>query len=291
MDASSSHCSRWAAATLVVAVAGLRLVYLAWFCPLDLAPDEAYYWDWSRQLDWSYQSKGPLVAWLIRASCEVFGATVLAIRVPAVVCGSLLLAGLYVLTVQVHRSERLGFGVVAVALTLPIVAAGSMLMTIDAPFTCAWTWALVFGHRAACRSTAWAWPMAGVCICIGLLAKHTMVLWLPSFVLFLLTTPAMRALLCRPGFWVMTGIGSLGGVPILLWNASHHWPMLRHTQIHAGLESDALLNPLGPLHFLATQFALMLGFWFAAWLWAMWQHRPTRESSPDLRFLGWMSAP
>src|ERR1700736_5637229 len=104
---------RWPAlaAGLIVAAAGVRLAYLALACPLDLAPDEAHYWDWSRHLDWSYYSKGPLVAYLIRASCFLFGSLarwligneMLAVRLPAVLCGSLLLVSLYVLTVQVFK--------------------------------------------------------------------------------------------------------------------------------------------------------------------------------------------
>src|SRR5262245_57768479 len=109
MEPGVSNRYRYAAFMLVVAVTVLRLVCLANFCPLDLAPDEAYYWDWSRRLDWSYHSKGPLVAWLIRLSCEALGNTVFAVRLPAVLCGSLLLAGLYVLLVQVHRSDKLAF--------------------------------------------------------------------------------------------------------------------------------------------------------------------------------------
>src|SRR5262249_11516765 len=99
----------WLALALVLAAAALHLLYLANDCPLDLAPDEAHYWDWSRNIDWSYYSKGPLVAWLIRASCELIGpwseeatgSLMFAVRLPAVVCGSLLLVSLYVLTVQV----------------------------------------------------------------------------------------------------------------------------------------------------------------------------------------------
>src|SRR5205085_3106439 len=99
---------RFLAILLVFASAILRLLYLANHCPLDLAPDEAHYWDWSRHLDWSYYSKGPLVAYLIRAGCAVAGSwsqrlignEMLAVRLPAVVCGVLLLGSLYVLTVQ-----------------------------------------------------------------------------------------------------------------------------------------------------------------------------------------------
>src|SRR5438034_9753299 len=118
---------RWRAlaALLIVGAAVLHVVYLATNCPLDLAPDEAHYWDWSRHLDWSYYSKGPLVAYLIRAGCELAGAwsqrltanEMLAVRLPAVLCGSLLLVSLYVLTTQVFRREALALGVVALALT------------------------------------------------------------------------------------------------------------------------------------------------------------------------------
>src|SRR4051812_29940260 len=110
-EASQPSAWRWRllAAFLIFGSAGLRLAYLATNCPLDLAPDEAHYWDWSRHLDWSYYSKGPLVAYLIRAGCAVAGlwsrqaaaGDMLAVRLPAVLCGSLLLVSMYVLTIQV----------------------------------------------------------------------------------------------------------------------------------------------------------------------------------------------
>src|SRR5688572_7561843 len=109
----------WAALILIVSAALLRLAYLAFLSPFDLSCDEAHYWDWSRQLDWCYYSKGPLVAWLIRVSCSLFGDTTFAVRLPAVICGSLLLFGLHMLTRQVHQCDKLAFGVVAIALTLP----------------------------------------------------------------------------------------------------------------------------------------------------------------------------
>jgi len=123
------------------------------------------------------------------------------------------------LTLHVYQNDKLAFAVTALALTLPVIAAGSMLMTIDAPFTCAWMWALVFGFRAVFRESRWAWPAAGACLMLGVLAKHTMVLWVPSFVLFTLGQPKLRILLARPAFWVMISIGCLGAVPIVAWNA------------------------------------------------------------------------
>src|SRR5205823_12071711 len=139
---------RWRllAALLILGAAGLHVTYLALRCPLDLAPDEAHYWDWSRHLDWSYYSKGPLVAWLIRASCELFGSLSVeltgslaaAVRLPALLCHAATMAAWYVLAAGVFRSPRLGLAVIALAAALPVVRIGAVVMTIDPPFLACW---------------------------------------------------------------------------------------------------------------------------------------------------------
>jgi 4-amino-4-deoxy-L-arabinose transferase-like glycosyltransferase len=290
---------RLLAAVLILGAAGLRLLYLASDCRLDLAPDEAHYWDWSRHLDWSYYSKGPLVAYLIRAGCalagswseRLAGSDMLAVRLPAVVCGSLLLVSLYVLTVQVFGRERLALAAVALALTLPVVTAGSSLMTIDAPYACCWGWALVLAYQAVWRRSAWAWPAAGLVVGVGILAKYTMVLWLPSLGLFLLTSPGHRRLLYRPGFWVLNAVAAGCCLPILVWNMRHGWVTVKHLFRLSGLHSGPAVHWEGPLVFVGVQFALLLGFWFVVWAAAMVRHRPWAEPDDRLRYLWWMSAP
>jgi 4-amino-4-deoxy-L-arabinose transferase-like glycosyltransferase len=330
---------RWRllAILLILVSSALHIAYLAHDCPLDLAPDEAHYWDWSRHLDWSYYSKGPLVAVLIRGSCEMFGgwsdsvcgSPMIAIRLPAVACGALLLASLYVLTVQTLRSEKLAAGVVALALTLPPVAAGASLMTIDSPYTACWGWALVAGHRAAVRGSAWAWPIAGLIVGIGILAKYTMILWLPSMALFLLSIRAatvrerapaplrsrLRQILAGSlpaGFWTAAAVAALCSLPILIWNAQHGWVTFRHVGWQAGVQQREGVHWLGPLAFVGGQAALLLGWWFVAWAGAMWAYRPWKAGSgpqaagrkeehssvltahcplPAAHYLWWMSVP
>jgi 4-amino-4-deoxy-L-arabinose transferase-like glycosyltransferase len=310
-DSSSPFQSRiWSwhllAACLIVGSAFLHLAYLARDCPLDLAPDEAHYWDWSRHLDWSYYSKGPLVAFLIRLSVtlagswseQMTGSLMLAVRLPAVICGSLLLLGLYVLTLQTYGRPRLATGVVAIAMIMPVVSAGSTLMTIDAPFVCCWCWALVFGFQAMCRGSRWAWPLTGLIIGLGILAKYTMVLWLFSALLFLLTDSRRRRILFQPGFWIMTSIAAACCLPIVIWNVEHDWIGLRHVTRLAGVDNtSAGIHWLGPFSYLGQQAALHQGFWFAIWLIAMIIYRPwgwVRTSHWHLttsHYLWWFSAP
>ena len=300
MDSESPRWRyRWLTALLILGTAGGRLAYLISGNALDLAPDEAHYWDWSRHLDWSYYSKGPLIAWLIRGSCILFGGLslhlvgteALAVRLPAIVFGSLLLTGMYVLTARIFRREGLALAVVALALTVPVIHVGAILMTIDAPFTCCWCWALVAVHEAVLVGRRWAWPTLGLLIGLGILAKYTMVLFVPLLACFLWQTRGWQAVWRLRGFWVMGLIATLCCLPIILWNAQHGWVTLRHTQGHAGLQSRTAIHWLGPLTFLGGQFALLLGYWLIVWAAAAWAHRPWRETKPEMLFLWWLSAP
>jgi 4-amino-4-deoxy-L-arabinose transferase-like glycosyltransferase len=318
----------WLSLVLIAAAACLHLAYLAWDCPLDLAPDEAHYWDWSRHLDWSYYSKGPLVAWLIRGSCELFGAwseqhtgsLTFAIRLPAVACGSLLLVSLYLLTVGVFGRPRLGLAVVAAALTVPLITAGSTLMTIDSPYTCCWGWALVFAHRAVFSRSApsggpgsasesssepagperasWAWEAAGLAVGLGVLAKYNMAAFIPSLALFLLTSREHRRLLLSAGFWSMVGVSLLAGLPILLWNAQHDWVTVRHVARLAGfgggeapVRSGEAIHCWGPAGYVGMQAGMLLGYWFLAWALAMLARNPLRERDAGVCYLWWLSSP
>jgi hypothetical protein len=289
---------RWLALVLIVGTAGLRLWYVASACPLDLAPDEAHYWDWSRHLDCSYYSKGPAVAYLIRAGTWLTGGWSIghtaslmpAVRLPAIICGSLLLTALYILAVQVNGSDRLAFfGIAAVAI-LPVMSAGSLLMTIDAPYCCCWAWALVLGHRAIFRNSKWAWVAVGMVVGLGILAKYTMLLWVVSVLLFLLTSRTLRSRLVGSGFWLMLVMASLCCLPIVAWNVQHNWAGLRHVEGLTGAGQAHGILWTGPLVYLGSQFGLLMGFWFVIWLAAMIRHAPWRESELGTCYLWWMSA-
>ena len=86
----------------LTAITAFRLVYAA-SCGLDLAPDEAYYWDWSRNLAWGYYSKPPMVAWLYRLVSELGGSTTFGVRTAA----ALLMAGTMTVDEMLDITKRL----------------------------------------------------------------------------------------------------------------------------------------------------------------------------------------
>ena len=64
---------------------------------VDLSPDEAQYWEWSRRLDLSYYSKGPMIAYLIAVGAAIFGDNVFGIRIMTVIFSALGSIALYLL--------------------------------------------------------------------------------------------------------------------------------------------------------------------------------------------------
>lgn len=258
------------AAFVILALSALRVWYLLTETTLSLSTDEAHYWDWSRHLDWCYYSKGPLVAWMIRASCWLYGTdTMAAVRFPAVLCTALTMAGVYLLVYRVFQNARFAFLGLLVAHTLPFLHVGGLLMTIDAPYVCAWTWAAVLTHGILRRqpgdqATGW-WLLLGLVVAVGVLAKHNMALFVPSLGLFLLLSKPHRRELAKPGFWLMAFLGALlGGGPILWWNSQHDWVTFLHVGTQAGIETAGVgIRWFGPLEFLAMQAGILLGLWFA----------------------------
>jgi hypothetical protein len=78
-------------------------------------------------------------------------------------------------------------------------------------------------------------------------------------------------------------------VPILVWNVQNDWVTFHHVNRLSG--KGNAIRWLGPLAYLAGQCALLLVFWFAAWVGAMIAHRPWVEKDAGLRYLWWLSLP
>jgi hypothetical protein len=215
-----------------------HLWYLIHDCPIDLSGDEAHYWDWSRQLGLSYYSKGPLVAYLIRASCAVFGDSMPAVRLPALLLAAATSLLTYWLTVRLFASERLALGAVLMTHLVPMFIAGSVLMTIDPPFYFCWAAATCLAAKAVLDESRWAWVGVGIAIGVGFLAKYAMFLWLPGLLLFLGLDPPSRHWLRSPWPWLAMAIAMLFTAPVIVWNALHGWPSLWHVTRQTGTDAD-----------------------------------------------------
>jgi len=214
-------------AAVLAVLTALRLAFLAWG-DLDLSPDEAHYWEWSRRLDLSYYSKGPLVAYLIAGLTAVFGSSAYGIRLGAVALSLLGAWALYRLGRELFgRPEPGALAVIGLQVT-PLVWAGSLLTTIDAPFVVAWTLGLWAAHRALGGGRAGAWLLLGLAVGVGSLAKYAMLFALPGLALYLWRAPERRPSLASPGPVLAALVALATFAPVLAWNAQTAWVSARH---------------------------------------------------------------
>jgi len=233
-DAAATPNSVWR--TRVMMIIGALLVWRIVFAaivPLDLVHDEAYYWDWSRQLDYGYYSKPPMIAWIIGASTWLFGATPFAVRLPAVLLGTCGLWLIYLIGERLYSGKAGLWAVIASAAT-PGNVAMSLLMTIDAPFVFCWTVALyTFWRLLEADSNRWLWGAAtAVAIGVGVLSKQTMLGFLAFGGIFILLSSTDRKQLARPAIWFTAAAALLFLAPVLWWNYQHDWITFQHTGDH-----------------------------------------------------------
>lgn len=251
----------------IVVLAGLlllllvRIAYLIAF-PLDLVPDEAYYWDWSRQLDWSYYSKPPLIAWLIGASTVVGGHSEIAIRWPAAALGTIGLWGVYELGRRLYGHATGVWAMMIVAVS-PGTTVLCLLMTVDAPFLTAWTLTIYCLWRMLENETADARWLAPSILATGaaLLTKQTAIVVFPLTTLFLVLSRPDRAMLKSPVLWLWFAGSASCLLPAMIWNYHHGWITVAHTRDHLNLQTLPLMRHVTLfLEFALSQFGVLSPF-------------------------------
>lgn len=260
---SGAAPGRWrlSAVALVTYLMVLRLVYVG---QTDLIAEEAYYWGYAQHLDYGYLDHPPLVGWLIAASTTIFGDSVIAIRLPAMLCWLATLVALCRLARSLWGSDA-AWGAALALVAMPYVIGCSLIMTPDAPLMAAWAWTLVAGWEAIRGGSIRWWYIGGLALGVGLLAKYTAALLAPALLVALITIPSARRHLSSPHPWMALLLSVACFMPVVLWNLDNDWASFRFQT--AGRWSGAvsfhghdlvrdLLALAGPL----TVVAMVLGF-------------------------------
>ena len=244
--------------------------------------DELYFIACGKRAALGYVDHPPLVPWIARASGALFGPGLIALRFPSAIVGALAVLVTMLLTRQWGGGA---FAQVLAGLAMIIAPAylrmGSILcIPVFEPLL--WTLAAYCIVLAIRRERSALWIAAGVVAGLGLLAKHTMLLWGAGLALGMLATKARRHLV-TPWPWLAGLMASLIFLPNLLWQWRHGWPTLEFLR---GINEDQL-NSIPRALFLLGQLVYMhpftlplvvagLAFFFSAagephrmfgWLW------------------------
>lgn len=254
---------RWnqGAILLLVVTSLIRLPLLR---TMDLVPDEAYYWDWSRHFAAGYYDQGPMIAYVIKITTAIFGTNEFGVRFGVWLATAGALYCLWILARRIY-SAKTAFYSLLIFIFTPLTALGSQIATYDPLLVLFWALALLPLERALFADNLTlqkrSWFLTGVVLGSGFLSKHTMMLLPLCLLLFLMLSPERRFWLRRPEPWAAMLISLILYSGVFWWNAHHHWWTFGHLLFlthHTGGEpfrrlgeyigSQALL--IGPVLFL-----------------------------------------
>jgi undecaprenyl-diphosphatase len=274
-------------------VLSLFRIYYIQNGPLDLSPDEAHYWEWSRRLDLSYYSKGPMIAYLIYLGTSVFGYTIFGIRIMAVIFSALSSIFLYSLGKNLY-DEKVGLSSAILIQIIPLFSTFGVLFTIDSPFIFFWILSLFLFWKATNSQSQISnlksqgyWVLLGLSIGLGLLTKYTMASFYLCAFLFLLFVKEYRKLLLTKGPFIAFIISLLVFSPVMGWNVNHDWITFKHTAGQAHLGDGIQISLKSFFEFFGSQFGVITPLLLILMAVSVWRLRKKREGA----FLFWFSMP
>ncbi len=231
--------------------------YRLWFITrMEMVPDEAYYWLWSKHLAASYRDKGPAIAWTIALGTWLFGPTVFGIRFFAVILSTGSGVLIFLLARRLY-DDRVALWCLLLAAVIPMIAVGSIIMTIDCLSVFCWAWAAYVFWLALHRDRLSDWFWLGLAIGTGFLAKFTNGVQLACIALFLLWSPAHRPLLFSRKILVMSATFAVSILPILWWNLQTGWVHALALHSRSGVTDTFGIHPLQLTRFLGEQLGVI----------------------------------
>ncbi len=255
---------------IALLIAGFTLLRLVLAAAVPLLPQEAYYWSWSRHLDWSYFDHPPLATYSIALTTAVFGQTVFGIKLASVLWSlgwNLVWARL---VLDMYGDRRLAFWSLAALNHTVVYEMFGVAPTPDAPLLFAWSAAIWAVWKATQTGLARWWFAAGAFIGLSWLGKYSGVLLLPIVFLYLLTSPRLRHWLLKPQPWLAALLALLIFAPVLWWNSQHDWVSL-------AFQSSRRMGDMGgfrPRYFamlVGTQFLLLTPYVFVIVVATLWR--------------------
>lgn len=250
----------------------VRLLYGAFH---QLAPDEAFYWTWTRHLAGGYFDHPPMIAWMMKASTSIIGNNELGVRFFAILMPFGVLALFVWMAVRMFPKDNTArWWTGAILLSSPLFHTLGTIFTPDTPAiffsTCAMVSALLVAfreqpdgapdlgapgnasHGAHAFTTPLLWLLFGAFCGLALLSKYTAIL-LPASIFFaLLTSPRGRSHLRRPWIYLSALVCLAVFWPNVAWNMRHDWASFSWQLGHGLAEAKA---PESLLHRIGVTFA------------------------------------
>lgn len=204
---------------------------------LDIFSEEAQYWLWSKNLDWHYYSKPPMVALLNYFSTEIIGNSVFAIRIIPILFGLGTPWIVYHFALHLYQSDKLACIAGLIFLGMPIHLLEFTFHTTDTSMTFFWTLAWYLTYKAIYSQSIHWWILAGLVAALGIMSKTTMVFILPVSLIYLFSMGRFRKEFRKWSIFLFVAL--LGLLPSIIWNVQHDFYTYKHLAALGGVSGDS----------------------------------------------------
>ncbi len=204
---------------LILGTALLRLIYIN---ALNLAPQEAYYWNYSRHLALSYLDHPPMLAYLIFLFTSIGGHSEFFVRIGCVLIATGLTYVTYI-TAKTLFDVRVGFYSAVLLNSILVFFVGSMIATPDTPMIFFWALSFFFFCKLILTQERKWWYLVGISTGLALLSKYTAVFIFVSVFFFLILSKENRRWLFSKEPYLALALSLVFFSPVIVWNAQNHW--------------------------------------------------------------------
>jgi hypothetical protein len=257
------------------------LVHFLWNGRYGYFRDELYYVACGQHLAWGFVDHAPLIAVIARLSRFLFGDSLHAIRFfPAVSSGAkILITGWTVRELGGRRYAQILAG--AAMLLCPIYLTMDNFLSMNAFEPVFWMLCVAISLRIIRTGNDRLWPWFGLVAGIGILNKHSTLIFGLAFFLALAVS-RQRKVLLTPWIWFASFISFLIFLPNFLWESSNNFPTIEILR-----NVDSLKNAhVSWLQFIAQQAFLVHPLGAPICIAGLWFFLRSREGEP-YRHLGW----
>jgi len=211
----------------------LRLIWVK-YGNIDLFAEEAQYWLWSKNLDLSYYSKPPLIAYVNFLSTSLIGATELGVRINAIIIGFILPLLIFQFSKILSLSDRIAFFAAIILMVMPFYNIISLVFTTDSLVVIFWLLTQIYLFKAFKTNRLKFWLFAGIFLGLANLSKPIALLYYPIIILYLFNFK--RELIKTRGFCVLIITSFLLISPVIIWLAKNNWLMIKHIFALSGFQ-------------------------------------------------------
>ena len=242
----------------VIVALAVKLVAI-FYTNFDLFGDEGQYWLWSKNLDFGYYSKPPLLAWFLGFFTLFFGDSFESLKIFPILAYLISSLSIFYLSFEIYNNKRFAIICGLSFFLLPAVTVSSFLISTDILLIIFWSISMLFLLKIRKEPRSIYFFLLGIFLGLSFLTKYAAVYFFIGMLFVFVFDSKIRNSLThtKTNIFIFIITILIIAFPNILWNIKNNWVTFSHTGDNAGLDRISI-NFFQGFEFLLIQ-AVMIG--------------------------------